>query len=107
MWPNTLTEIEENPFLLSEEPIIVILPLLQKVGDRLPDAFIIALWNGGSHKITLKRNTTIGYVKESDYIEKHIIEQPDYITEVTEISIHPDLRPKTAFTCPYGKFQWM
>ena len=22
------------------------------------------------------------------------------------ISIYPDLRPKTAFTCPYGKFQW-
>ena len=22
------------------------------------------------------------------------------------ISIHPDLRPKTAFICPYGKFQW-
>ena len=22
------------------------------------------------------------------------------------ISIHPDSRPKTAFTCPYGKFQW-
>ena len=21
------------------------------------------------------------------------------------ISIHPDLRPKTAFICPYGKFQ--
>ena len=23
-----------------------------------------------------------------------------------DISIHPDSRPKTAFTCPYGKFQW-
>ena len=22
------------------------------------------------------------------------------------ISIHPDSRPKTAFTCPYGKIQW-
>ena len=22
------------------------------------------------------------------------------------ISIHPDLRPKTAFICPYGKIQW-
>ena len=22
------------------------------------------------------------------------------------ISIHPDSRLKTAFTCPYGKFQW-
>ena len=22
------------------------------------------------------------------------------------ISIHPDSRPKTAFICPYGKFQW-
>ena len=22
------------------------------------------------------------------------------------ISIHPDLRPKTTFTCPYGTFQW-
>ena len=22
------------------------------------------------------------------------------------ISIYPDSRPKTAFTCPYGKFQW-
>ena len=22
------------------------------------------------------------------------------------ISIHPESRPKTAFICPYGKFQW-
>ena len=22
------------------------------------------------------------------------------------MSLHPDSRPKTTFTCPYGKFQW-
>ena len=24
----------------------------------------------------------------------------------SHILIHPDSRPKTVFTCPYGKFQW-
>ena len=48
LWPNTLIEIEENPFLSIEQPITVILSLLQNVGDKLSDKFIVALWNQGS-----------------------------------------------------------
>ena len=70
-------------FLSIEQPSIVILPLLWKVGYRLPDKFIAALWNQVSHTVTLKGITTIGIVEESYYIEKHMIEQPDYITEIT------------------------
>ena len=29
----------------------------------------------------------------------------DILSGYHHISIHPDSRPKTAFTCPYGKFQ--
>ena len=32
-----------------------------------------------------------------------------YLTSALDITIffiHPDSKPKTAFTCPYGKFQW-
>ena len=81
-----------RPFLSIEQPNIAILPLLQKVEDKLPDQFIVVLWNQCNYTKTLKRNTMIGYMKESDYIEKHMIEQSDHITEVIEIS-HENLPP--------------
>ena len=43
LWPETLIELDENPFLSIEQPCIAILPLLQKLGDRLLDEFITAL----------------------------------------------------------------
>ena len=58
-WPSTLIEIEVNLFLSIEQPGIVILLLLLKVGDRLPDKLIAALWNQGSHTITLKKTTLL------------------------------------------------
>ena len=83
---DTLIDIKENPFLSIEQSNIAILPLLKKVGDRLPGKFTAAFWNWDSHTISLKQNTTIWCVKESDYIEKLMIEHSDHITEVTEIS---------------------
>ena len=53
--PNTLIGIDKSPFLLKEQHSISILPLLQKVGDRLPDEFITVLWNHGDHTVTLKK----------------------------------------------------
>ena len=65
LWPNTLIEIDEYPFLPVEHSSVVILPLLHRVGDRLWDKFTIALCNQGGHIITLEENTTIGYVREA------------------------------------------
>ena len=65
LWPNTLYEIAENPFPLIEEPNVAILPVLEKVGDRFSDEYITTLCNQGGHPITLKENTTAGYVKEA------------------------------------------
>ena len=85
LWPNTLIEIDDCPFLSIEQPGISILPLLQKVGDRLPDEFIIALWNHGDYTVTLKNKTTLGYVREADYREKPTSAHQSNTTEVTEI----------------------
>ena len=92
LWPNTLTEIDRSPFHSIEQTSTSILQLLQRVGDRLPHEFITALWNHGDHTITLKRNTTIAYVREVDYIEKPIIQHQNDTPEVTEIS-HEKLPP--------------
>ena len=73
LWPNTLIEKDQSPFLSIGKLSISILPLLQKVGGRLPDGFITASWNHGDHTKTLKKNTTIGYVREVDYTEKSTI----------------------------------
>ena len=97
--PNTFLEIEANPFLSIEQLIITIMTVLQRLGLRIPDSFMAALWNPGGHTITLKRNTTISYAKESDCIEKSHIDQQDNAGEVTEIS-HEKLVPmpeKSAF----------
>ena len=97
MWPHTLTEIDENPFLSIVLPSFTILPLLQKVRDRSPDTFITALWNQGGHTTILKRNTTIGYEREVDYIEIPIIEWQYHTAEVIEISHEKLPHKKCAF----------
>ena len=72
--PNTLLKLEENPFLFIEQLTITIVPVL----------------NG--HTMILRETLPFEYVKESDYIEKHQIDQQDNIGEVTEIS-HQKLPP--------------
>ena len=54
LWPNTLLEIEENPFLSIEQLNITIIPVLQKIGLRIPHLFMAVLRNPGSHNISLK-----------------------------------------------------
>ena len=66
--PNTLLEIEENPFLSIEQANITIILVQQKIGCRIPDQFMAVLWNPGGHTISLSRNTTIGYAQEANYI---------------------------------------
>ena len=68
-----LLEIEEYP----EQQELVLIPTLQKLGSRVPDAYMAVQWNPGGQTVILKRNRTIGYVKESDYIEKGPQEQPE------------------------------
>ena len=92
LWPNTLSEMDKSPFLPIEQPSISILPLLQKAGDRLPDESITAFWNHCDHIVTLKKNTTIGYVREADYRENHISEHQNDTAELTEIP-HEKLPP--------------
>ena len=89
--PNTLLETEENPFLSIEQLNITTIPVLQEIGQRIPDKFVAILWNPGGHYIHLERNTTICYVKESDCIENSQFDQWDNV-EVTEIS-HEKLPP--------------
>ena len=87
-----MLEIEENPFLSIEQLNTAIIPVLQRIGLRIPDQVMAVLWNPGGHNIGLKRNSTISHVKESDYIEKSQIYQQDNIREVSEIS-HEKLQP--------------
>ena len=68
--PHTLLEIEETPFLSIDQQNMKIIPILQKLGFRMPDEFMAVLWNPGGQAIILKRNTTISNAKESDYVEK-------------------------------------
>ena len=44
------------------------------------------LWNLGGHSINIKKNMTIGYIKESEYIKKLQTVQQENIREVSEIS---------------------
>ena len=57
------------------------------------------LWNLGGHSITIKRNMTIGYVKESNYIKKSQIDQQENFREVSKISQDklPPIPEKSAF----------
>ena len=61
--PNTLLEIEENPFLSIKQLSITITPVLQRLGLRIPDNFMAILWNPDGHTITLNRKTIISYAK--------------------------------------------
>ena len=66
---NTLIEIEENCLLSIEQPDVIIIKMLQKIGLRIPALYIAVLWNPGGQVIKLKRNTTIIYARESYYME--------------------------------------
>ena len=71
--PSTIIEIEENPFLSIEQPDMIIIPKFQKLGLRIPDVYMVALWNPGGQPVMLKRNITISYAKESDYMKKNLM----------------------------------
>ena len=45
MKPNTLIKIEENPFLAIEQPDLVLIPMLWKLGPRTPNIYMTVLWN--------------------------------------------------------------
>ena len=92
--------MEENPFFLIEQPNMNIIPVLQKHDNRTPDKFMAILWNPGGHSISIKRNMTIGYKKESEYIEKSQTDQQENIREVSKISEDklPFMPEKSAFT---------
>ena len=51
-----------------EQPNMIIIPVLQKLGLRIPDEFMAMLWNSGGKAVILKK-TTISYVKKSNYIK--------------------------------------
>ena len=67
--------MEENPFFAIKQPNITIIPALQKLDNRPPDKYMVILWNPGGDSISIKRITTIDYIKESDYIENFQNEQ--------------------------------
>ena len=83
---NTLIEIEGNPFFSLEQPNIIIMPTLQELDSRTPDKFITILWNPDDCSMHIKKNMTIGYVKESENIKKAQTDQQESIREVSEIS---------------------
>ena len=68
--PKTLIEIEETPFLAIEQLDLVLIPMLQKLGPKIPDVCMAVLWNPSGQTVILKRSTTTDYMKESDYMEK-------------------------------------
>ena len=62
--------MEENPFFAIKQPNVTIIPALQKLNNRTSDKFMAILWNSGGDSISIKRNTSIGYMKESDFVQK-------------------------------------
>ena len=58
-----LLGMKENPFFTIKQQNITIIPALQKLDNRTPDKFMAVLWNPGADSISIKRNTTIGYMK--------------------------------------------
>ena len=63
--------MEEIPFLAIEQQDLVLIPMLQKLGPQIPDVYMAVLWNSGGQTLILKRNMTIRYVRESDYMGKN------------------------------------
>ena len=45
--PSNLIEIENNPFLSIKQLDLIIIPMLQKLGLRIPDVYMAVLWNPG------------------------------------------------------------
>ena len=45
--PNTLIEIEENPFLAIEQLDLALILLLQKLGPQISNVYMALLWNTG------------------------------------------------------------
>ena len=99
MHTNILLEIKENPFFSIEQANITIIPALQKLDNRKLDKFMAILWNLVGHCISIKRNTAIGYMIESDYITKFQTNQQENIGEMCEVSQDkvPSMPEKTSF----------
>ena len=57
-------------------------------------------WNPGGHSISIKKNMTIGYIRESENIEKSQADQKVNIREVYKISQDklPPMPEKLAYT---------
>ena len=62
--------MKQNPFLDIDQPDLVIIPMLQKLGPQILNVYMAVLWKPGGQTIISKRNTTIGYLRELDYVEK-------------------------------------
>ena len=75
--------MEESLFINIEHPNITIIPALQKLDNRIPNKFMVILWKPGGNSISIKRNMTPGYMKESDSIGKSQNEQEN-IGDVAE-----------------------
>ena len=65
-----LLEIEENPFLTIEQPELVLMPIIPRLGSQVLDTYVVVLWNPSGQNLILKWNMNIGYVKESDCHKK-------------------------------------
>ena len=75
--PNDLIEIEANPFLTTEQELILI-PMLQKLqnlGSQTPNVYMALLWNPGGQTKILKQNKTISSAKELDCMENVPLDQ--------------------------------
>ena len=64
----TLVEIEETPFLVIEQPDPVLTPMLQNLGPRIVNVYMVGAVESSGQTTILKRSMTISNVKESDYI---------------------------------------
>ena len=49
--PNTLMEIEENPFLAIEEPDLILLQMLYKLEPRIPKVCMAVQWYPGGQTV--------------------------------------------------------
>ena len=51
--PDAFTEIEENPFLATEQLDLVLIITLQKLGSRVPNVYMAVLWSPGGQTVIL------------------------------------------------------
>ena len=82
-----------------EQQHITIIPALQKLDNRTPDKFMTILWYQDSHYIHIKK-MTIGYIKDSEYIEKPKTDKEKNIRDVSKIYQDklPPMPEKSTFT---------